>query len=44
MPSGADAVIMEENVEYEGGKIKIVSPVDYNNDVALKGEDLKKGN
>jgi molybdopterin molybdotransferase len=43
MPMGSDAVVMEENVEYEGSKIRIVSPVSFNNDVALKGEDLKKG-
>ena len=43
MPMGSDAVVMEENVEYEGSKIRIVSPVSFNNDVALTGEDLKKG-
>ncbi len=43
MPMGSDAVIMEENVEYEEGKIRIVTPIIYNNDVALKGEDLKQG-
>jgi len=43
MPSGADAVIMEEDVESCKGKIKVTSPVRYNNDVALIGEDLKKG-
>jgi molybdopterin molybdotransferase len=43
MPSGADAIIMEEDVESSKGKIKVVSPVSYNNDVALLGEDLKKG-
>jgi molybdopterin molybdotransferase len=43
MPMGSNAVVMEENVEYEGGRIRIISPVNSNNDVALKGEDLKKG-
>jgi molybdopterin molybdotransferase len=43
MPSGADAIIMEEDVEENKGRIKVLSPVDYNDDVALLGEDLKKG-
>ncbi len=29
MPMGSDAVVMEENVEFEGGKIRIVSPVSF---------------
>jgi molybdopterin molybdotransferase len=43
MPEGADAIVMEENVEFDGEKIRIVSPVSFNNDVSLKGEDLEKG-
>ena len=43
MPSGADAIVMEEDVESCKGKIKVTSPVRYNNDVALVGKDLKKG-
>ena len=43
MPIGADAIIMEENVEFDGVKIKVIDPVSFNNDVALKGEDLKEG-
>ena len=43
MPSGADSIIMEEDVESCKGKIKVTYPVSYNNDVALMGEDLKKG-
>ena len=43
MPHDADSIVMEEDVEYYNGKIKVVSPVSYNNDVALLGEDLKKG-
>ena len=43
MPMGADAIVMEEDIQRSKGKIKIVSPVRYNNDVALCGEDLKKG-
>lgn len=43
MPKGADSIVMEENVEYDGGKIKIKAPISFNNDVSLIGEDLKKG-
>ena len=43
MPNGANAIIMEEDVEFDGKKIRIVSPVRFNNDVSLRGEDLKKG-
>ena len=43
MPSGATAIIMDENVERVNEEIKVTSPVSYNNDVALLGEDLKKG-
>ncbi len=43
MPIGADAIVMEENVEFNEGKIKIITPISFNNDVSLIGEDLKKG-
>ena len=43
LPIGADAIIMEENVEFDGVKIKVIDPVSFNNDVALTGEDLKEG-
>lgn len=43
MPSGATAIIMEENIGRVNEEIKVTSPVSYNNDVALLGEDLKKG-
>ncbi len=43
MPSGADSIIMEEDVEKNKDNIQVISPVGYNNDVALLGEDLKKG-
>ena len=43
MPEGADAIVMEEDVEFDGEKIRIISPVSFNNDVSLKGEDLEKG-
>ena len=43
MPAGSDAVVMEEDVEQTGNKIKITKNVAFNRDVAIKGEDLKKG-
>ena len=43
MPAGSDAVVMEEDVEQTGNQIKITKSVAFNRDVALKGEDLKKG-
>ncbi|MFY9637730.1 MAG: gephyrin-like molybdotransferase Glp [Methanobacterium sp.] len=43
MPKGADSIVMEENVEFKGEKIKIKTPISFNNDVSLIGEDLKKG-
>ena len=43
MPAGSDAVVMEEDIEQTGNQIKITKSVAFNRDVALKGEDLKKG-
>jgi molybdopterin molybdotransferase len=43
MPKGADSIIMEENVEFNGEKIEIKTPINFNNDVSHIGEDLKKG-
>jgi molybdopterin molybdotransferase len=43
MPVGSDAVVMEEDVDYQDETIKINSPVGLNQDVSLKGEDLKEG-
>ncbi|HML06328.1 MAG TPA: gephyrin-like molybdotransferase Glp [Methanobacterium sp.] len=43
MPEGSDAVIMHEDTELNDNKIKITKSVTFNRDVALKGEDLKKG-
>ena len=37
MPECADAIIMEEDVKRSEGKIRVISPVKYNNDVALLG-------
>ncbi len=43
MPSGSNAVVMEEDVEQIDNRIKITKSVAFTRDVALKGEDLKKG-
>lgn len=43
MPVGSDAVVMEEDIKHAGKKIKISRKVDFNRDVALKGEDLRRG-
>ncbi len=43
MPAGSNAVIMEEDTEQMDNQIKIIKKVAFNRDVALKGEDLKKG-
>jgi molybdopterin molybdotransferase len=43
IPSGSNAVIMHEDTDLYGNKIKITKSVSFNRDVALKGEDLKKG-
>jgi molybdopterin molybdotransferase len=43
MPIGSDAVVMEENVHFQDEKIKITSSVSFNQDVSMKGEDLKEG-
>lgn len=43
MPHGSDAVVMHEHVELSGNKIKINSPLKFQKDVSLQGEDLKKG-
>ncbi len=43
MPVGSDAIIMEEDAEQLDNKIRITKNIAFNQDVALKGEDLKKG-
>jgi molybdopterin molybdotransferase len=43
MPLGSNAVVMEEDVIHVDNRIKITKSVAFNRDVALKGEDLKKG-
>jgi len=43
MPKGADAVIMQEHVRREGNKIYVLRPVAPGQNVAFRGEDVKKG-
>ncbi|MFH0774047.1 MAG: gephyrin-like molybdotransferase Glp [bacterium] len=43
LPPGADAVVMKENTEKEGERIRILKPVKPQENVCLKGEDVKKG-
>lgn len=43
MPQGSDAVVMHEHVKLSGNMIEIVTPLNAKKDVALQGEDLKKG-
>ena len=43
MPQGSDAVVMHEHVELSGNRITINSPLKFQKDVSLQGEDLKEG-
>ncbi len=43
MPTGADAVVMIEDVAGENSRIKIFKPLYPGANIALKGEDIKKG-
>ena len=43
LPPGADAVVMKENTEKQGERIRILKPVKPQENVCLKGEDVKKG-
>ncbi len=43
MPTGADAVVMVEDVSREGDRIKVFRPVYPGANLAPKGEDIKKG-
>jgi len=42
MPQGSDAVVMHEHVELSGNRITINSPLKFQKDVSLRGEDLKE--
>jgi molybdenum cofactor synthesis domain-containing protein len=43
IPKGADAVVMVEHAQLENGKVKIFEEIAHGRNVALKGEDVKKG-
>ncbi len=43
MPDGANAVLMQEMAEREGGIIRVLRPVAPGQNVAMKGEDVRKG-
>ncbi len=43
LPRGADAVVMVEDTEKEGGKVKIFRRVTGEENVSFAGEDVKKG-
>ncbi len=43
LPKGANAVIMQEQVKREGNKIYVLRPVAPGQNVAFKGEDIKRG-
>ncbi len=43
MPEGANAVLMQEMAEREGDIIRVLRPVAPGQNVAFKGEDVKKG-
>ncbi|HDD31052.1 MAG TPA: molybdopterin molybdenumtransferase MoeA [Thermococcus litoralis] len=43
MPKGANAVIEQEKVKREGNKIYVLRPVAPGQNVAFKGEDVRKG-
>jgi len=43
LPQGSDAVVMVEDTETQGSKVKIYEPVYPGGNVSLQGEDIKKG-
>ncbi|ASJ00759.1 molybdopterin molybdotransferase MoeA [Thermococcus gorgonarius] len=43
IPEGANAVLMQEMAEREGNIIKVLRPVAPGQNVAMKGEDVRKG-
>jgi len=43
LPKGADAVVMVEDTERSGGRVKVGRPVRAGDNIGLAGEDLKKG-
>lgn len=43
MPRGADAVIMVENTAKENNRIKVLKPVQAEENISWEGEDIRKG-
>jgi len=43
MPMGADAVVMVEDTETEGDRVKVHSPVHPGENVSVRGEDIERG-
>jgi molybdenum cofactor synthesis domain-containing protein len=43
MPAGADAVVMVEDTEVEGGTVKVYRPVYPGQNASPKGEDIQEG-
>jgi molybdopterin molybdotransferase len=43
IPEGSDAVVMQENCEVNGGKIKVLQNVNSGENLREAGEDVKSG-
>jgi molybdopterin molybdotransferase len=43
LPGGADAVVMVENTEKAGGRVRILRPVGQGDNIGEAGEDVQKG-
>ncbi len=44
MPPGADAVVMVEDTELDGGRVKVYKPVYPHQNASPRGEDITRGN
>ena len=43
IPGGADAVVMQENCEVEGGSVRVSGPVSVGQNIRPRGQDIAKG-
>jgi len=43
MPAGADAVVMQENCELEGDRLRLLQPVRSGENVRARGQDIAEG-
>ena len=43
MPAGADAVAIQEDVEVDGGRVRLPASVTAGENVRRRGEDYRKG-